>query len=232
MTIQPKRTKRSAKEVIPSLLIGSLGTVGVVALYILVPGFQFFELVLMLMVIGLLAISCRQGIIRGIMTIVILYIATGIAATFYRHFGPFLGKLLQVLAKLIVAFVPIPQLTTTFDGRVDHTVLAISFLLITVLIAIVLEIISRFSFRDTRLPSLGIVDTLGGAVVLLLVGLLITSLLFNTLGYGWMRRTHQKARLRPVFNQVIYLHYVTQSFWFPAEPPPIYSYDVDLTRGR
>ena len=60
----------------------------------------------------------------------------------------------------------------------------------------------------------------------------MASLLFNTLGYGQLRSAHNNALLRSRFNQVLYLHYTAQSFWFPGKPPPLYAYDLNLSRER
>jgi len=198
--------------VIP-LVIGTLGTAGVIALYFLVPDIQPLELMLLLVITGFVALSCTQGIIRSIMSIAMLYIASGVAATFYRVTAPYIGA--------------------PFSAIVDRNILALSFGVLTVVIWVTLEVLGRISFRDTHLPVLGILDNLGGLLIYLVIGVLVASLLFNTIGYGRLgRRAHNEALLRQRFNQVLYLYYTTQSFWFPERPPPIYVYDLDLPRER
>lgn len=215
---------RSAQEVVPPLILATLGIVGVILLYVLVPGFQSIELVL-LATVACVAAGYTQGIVRGIITIVILYIATGVAAVFYQVAAPYTG-----IFKAILTF----PLTGSFslDLVVDNGTLAFSFSLLTVLVWLALEIAIRASFQDTSLPGLGVLDNLGGVIVYLIVGILVASLLFNALGYGRLRPAHDKALLRPAFSQVVYLHYVTQSFWFSGRPPAIYTYDLSLPRGR
>ena len=222
MTAQ--RPKSSAQEVIPPLILATLGIIGIVSLYLLVPEFQPIELVL-LATVACVAAGYTQGIVRGIITIVILYIATGVAAVFYQVTAPYTG-----LVKTILTL----PLTGNFslDVNLNNSTLAFSFGLLTVLTWLVLEIAIRVSFQDTSLPGLGVLDNLGGVIAYLIVGVLVASLLFNALGYGRLRPAHDKALLRPAFNQVIYLHYVTQSFWFPGRPPAIYTYDLSLPRGR
>ncbi|RLC79000.1 MAG: hypothetical protein DRJ03_09695 [Chloroflexi bacterium] len=218
-----KSKRRSAKEVVPPIILGALGTVGVVALYLLSPGFQPIELVL-LITVGFVAAGYTQGIVRGIMTIVALYIATGVGAIFYRAAAPYTG-----IVKLLLTI----PLTGNFSLKVNinNGTLAFSFVLLTLLVWGMLEIAIRASFQDTSLPGLGVLDNLGGIIVHLIVGLLAASLLFNALGYGRLRPMHNRARLRPVFKQVIHLHYLTQSFWFPKSPPAIYIYDLNLPYG-
>jgi len=223
VTVQ-KPKGRSAQEVIPPLILATLGIIGVLLLYLLVPGFQSIELVL-LATVACVAAGYTQGIVRGVITIVILYIATGLAATFYQVAAPYTG--------LVKAILTLP-LTGNFslDVTLDNGTLAFSFGLLTVLTWLVLEIAMRVSFQDTSLPGLGVLDNLGGVIVYLIVGVLVASLLFNALGYGRLRPTHDRALLRPAFSQVVYLHYATQSFWFPRRPPAIYTYDPSLPRGR
>ncbi len=219
-----KRRRRSAKEIIPPLLLVTLGGVGVIALYLLVPGFQPIDFVLLLMVVGFVTVGYTRCIVRGVITIFVLYIATAVAAALYRPLAPY--------AEAIRWFVMLP-LTGDFGGstsrHLDHGSYALSFGMVTVIIWIVMEIIFRASFRDTRLPSLGILDNLGGVILHLVIGALVASLLFNTIGYGQLRRVHDGARLRPAFNQVLYFHFqIAQSFWFPKGLPPIYVYDLNV----
>lgn len=219
-----KSKGRSAQEVVPPLILATLGIGGVILLYVLVPGFQSIELVL-LAAVACVAAGYTQGIVRGIITIVILYIATGVAAVFYQVAAPYTG--------LVKAILTLPLTGNfSFDVVSDSGTLAFSFSLLTVLVWLVLEIAIRVSFQDTSLPGLGILDNLGGVIVYLIVGILVASLLFNALGYGRLRPAHDKALLRPAFSQVVYLHYVTQSFWFSGRPPAIYTYDLSLPRGR
>ncbi len=206
------------------MIIGALGIAGVVALYVLVEGFQSIELVL-LITAAFVAAGYTQGIVRGITTIITLYIATGVAALLYRVAAPYTG-----VVKLLLTL----PLTGNFslDVQLDNGTLAFSFALLTLLVWGILEIAIRASFQDTSLPGLGILDNLGGVIVHLIVGLLVASLLFNAIGYGRQRAVHDKALFRPLFNQVMRLYYFSQSFWFPQNPPAIYVYDLGLPRGH
>jgi hypothetical protein len=224
VTVQPNFKKRLAKEAAPLLTLGTLGTVAVVVLYFFIPGFQPIELVLMLAVVGFGTAGYAQRTVHGIMTIPMLYIATGIAATFYRTIAPYVASIQRVLA---LDFSP------STSPNVSRGTLAVSFGLLTVVIWVVLEAIGRASFQDTSLPRLGILDNLGGMLVYLVIGVLVASLLFNAVGYGWPRIVRKAALLRPVFSQVLYWHYTAQSFWFPRKSPPgIYVHDLGLLRAR
>lgn len=232
MPVQFKPRKRRVEQLIPPLLIGALGTVGVVALYILVPGFQPIELPLLLIVVAFGAAGYVQGIVRGGMTALILYMATGIAAALYPILAPYVGATQHALALLFTGDLFGAERGTHVDMTVDYNSLALSFILVTVILWIALEATMRASFRDTRLPSLGFLDNVGGLLVYLAIGFLVATLLFNALGYGPSRRAHDQALLRPWFNQALAIHYTTQAFWFPRQPPPIYVYDLHLSYER
>ncbi|MFQ6102091.1 MAG: CvpA family protein [Anaerolineae bacterium] len=228
MTLIEKTRKRgpSAKEVVPPLLLGALGSIGVVALYFLVPGFQPIDLVLLLVAVGFVAVGYTRCVVHGVITVAILYFATAVAAALYRPLAPY--------ADAVRWFVTLP-LTHDFGGSMDRHVdrdsYAFSFGLVTVILWIVLEVIFWVSFRDTHLPGLGVLDNLGGLIIHLVIGALVASLLFNTIGYGRLRRLHDEALLRTRLNQVLYVHFqIAQSFWFPERPPPIYVYDLDVPR--
>jgi len=223
-TVQFRPRRRTDTKLIPTLLISALGITGIVALFLLVPGVQFIELVLLAIVVGIVAMGYRRGIIRGIISVLFLYIATGIAATFYPIPAPYIAGIRQFLGRTSVGNAP--------PGGLDGDSLAISFILVMLVIWIALEAIGHSASPDTSLPRLGILDNLAGAGVHLIAGVLVASLLFNAIGYGHLRLAHHKAVFRSRFNQVLTLHYGTQSFWFGESPPPIYVYDLDVPVER
>jgi uncharacterized membrane protein required for colicin V production len=228
MNLPLTRRQRLSQELIPPLLIAVLGTVGVIGLYLTRPGFRPLDLILLLLIVAFGALGYKQRIVRGIMTILVLYLATGAAATLYRPFAPYAGIIWRLLESIVSGQLLSQGAGAPSAENVDGDSLSLSFCLLTVIVWIVVEVLIRASFRDTRLPGLGVLDNLGGTLVYLLVGLVVASLLFNAIGYGRLRRVHDQALLRPRFNQVVYIHYAAQSFWFPKQPPPIYVYDLHL----
>jgi len=201
------KERASAKELVPPLLIGTFGAVGVVALYFMVPGFRPIEVIVLLLMVAFVALGYKQRIIRGVMALFILYFATGMAASFYEVASPYIGA--------------------PFGGKPTLSNKTLAFIVLTAVIWIALEALGRAMFADTTLPMLGILDNLGGLLVYLIVGILVATLLFNAVGYGWARGSHNRARLRPQFRQVLRIHYSTQFFWFPGRTPPIYRYDLE-----
>jgi uncharacterized membrane protein YGL010W len=208
-TGQDRAQKRAARGLLPPLVISFLGIGVAVALYFLRGGFQSIELVLMFIVVAFSALGYTQRMVRGVVTLFFLYAATGLAATFYITTAPYIGA-------------PV-------SAEVTRGILALSFTVLTTVTWIALEFVSRRLFRDMGLPALGLLDNLGGLFVYFIVGILVAALLFNALGYSdrW-QRAHDRALLRQGFDRVVYLCYVSQSFWFPQAPPPIYVYDLSL----
>lgn len=202
--------RSSAKELLPPLIIGTLGAVGVTVLYFLIPGFRSIEVVMLLLVVASAAVGYRLRVLRGTMTILMVYFASGMAATFYEVTSPYIGA--------------------PFGGEPTRNNKTLAFIVLMMVIWVALEALGRAMFRDSSLPLLGILDNLGGLFMYLIVGILVATLLFNAIGYskrGWP--AHNKALLRPTFRQVLRVHYATQFFWFPNKPPPIYVYDLDLS---
>ncbi len=201
------RKRRSASEVVLPLLVALVGTGGAVAAYFLIPGFQHVEMAVIIVAAVCTAVGYTQDILRGLMSALFAYLATGVAATFYVLAAPYIGS--------------------PFGDQVTDPIRALSFLVLTAALWIVLEAITRALIPDTSLPALGFLDHIGGLVIYLVLGVVIASLLFNASGYvpRW-RRQHDNAHLRPQFNQVITLLYRSQSFWFGAQPPRFYVYDL------
>ena len=65
---------------------------GILALKFFVLDLYFIEMALLLVVVGFCAIGCTQDIIRGLVSLAMLYIASGVAAISYRAIAPFGGE--------------------------------------------------------------------------------------------------------------------------------------------
>jgi hypothetical protein len=222
MTMIPDKSREDlAKKLIPLFIIAILGTLGIAAIYSLMPGLQIFELALLFIVVGFSTAGYTQNILRGIGSAVMLYIATGLAATFYPVVTPYVGGIQQALRFNVHA---------SPGEIVNRGTLALSFILLTVIVWGALGLITRASFHDTSLPWLGILDNLGSLLIYAVIGILVASLLFNAVGYGHMRNEHDRAQLRSAFNHILHLYYTTQSFWFPSTSPTILVYDLNVPR--
>jgi NADH:ubiquinone oxidoreductase subunit K len=78
------KRRRSAKDLVVPLIISVLGIAGIITLHFLIPDLQPIELVLLFVVVGFGAVGYMQDIVRGLMSAAMLYVAAGVAATFYQ----------------------------------------------------------------------------------------------------------------------------------------------------
>lgn len=215
---EKEKSKLTAKDIIFPLIIGTLGAVGAIAAFFLVPGFQSIEVVLLLVMVLGATIGYNRRTIRGLVTIPFLYVATGFAVLAYEPAAPYIGA-------------PFGDFREVEPTR---AVKALSFFVLMLAIWIALEGISRALFRDMSLPKLGILDNFGGVLVHIVIGALIAALLFNALGYTQQWResgSARRARLAPMLLQVIRAGYTTQSFWFSGRPPALYRGALNLTEN-
>ena len=213
--IQPKEPKHTFAKMIPPLLIGTLGVFGVAALYVIQPKLRPIEFVPLVVIVCAAAVGYTRGIVRGILTIIILYIATVVAALLYQSAAPYTNAMLEIFSF---------NLEASVEVAAPGGVRAFTFAWITVVCWLVLEVIGKATFQAPNLPKIGILDNLGGVMVYLVVGILLASLLFHVAGYGDSRPHHNVAYLRQPFGMVVKALYTSQAFWFKS-PPPIYTYD-------
>jgi uncharacterized membrane protein required for colicin V production len=225
--------RRRSEKMLPSLIISILGAVSIAGLYFLSGGLGFLDIEMLMVIVAFCVVGYGRGINRGIMTLVIQYIATGVSATIYTRMTPYVMFVPQAWRFIKLAFkataidkrLAVPDVGTFFSAQIDNTHVAFSFILFMLIPWLLLEILSRVLLQDTGQPTLGILDNLGGMLVHLVIGVVFASLLFNAIGYGDGRAAHNAATLRPTFNAVLNMYYTAHSFWF-RRPPPIYVYDL------
>jgi uncharacterized membrane protein required for colicin V production len=193
--------------IVPPLIISTIGILGLIALYFLVPIFQPLEIIALAIVVLFAALGITQNIVRGLMSALMIYIATGVAALLHLPLAPYIGA--------------------PFGDRVTPLMVVISFWALMLATWIGLEVAARALMRDTSLPRLSVLDNLGGMLIYLAIGLLVGTLVYNTVGFlpRW-NPMHDAAYLRPYFGGVLLLHYQTQAFWFGGRPPALYVYDL------
>ncbi len=215
--IQPREPKNTFAKMIPPLLIGMLGVFGIVALYALGFGLRAIEFMPLVVIVCAAAVGYRRGIVRGILTIIILYLATLTAALLYQSVAPYTNAM-----KEIASF----NLDASVEDIAPIGVRGFTFALLVVAFWLILELIGKATFQAPELPQIGILDNLGGVMVHVIVGVLVASLLFHVVGFGRSRPQHNVAYLRQPFSMMIEILYTTQSFFFRT-PPPIYTYDLN-----
>jgi len=207
----------AAKKWVPVLLIGVIGIGVVLAAYILIGGFQTVELPLMLLIVLWGAWGYNRGAVRGLLTVIILYVATAFAALGHAFAAPYVAAVQQV-ARF--------DLGASLD-QATRSSIALAFILLTIVFWGILELLRRGLIpSESSGYQTNILDGLFGVGIHILVGVLVAAIIFNAYGYGPSRPIHNYARLRPYLNQILYLLYSAQSFWFGGNPPPLYTYDL------
>lgn len=208
MSSHEKKKKRSAKDVVIPLMIGMLGIVGVVLAAVVGGEFGTLDVILLMVLVTFAAVGYTQRVLRGLMTIPFLYIATGVAATLYEATAPYIGA----------PFGDFGEAPPPSDIK------AFSFLVLSLVIWVALEAVARYFLKDTSFPRLRILDNFGGVLLYALIGLVVIALVFNAMGYGaqW-RGSIRRAGLYSLLKSVMRAFYATQSFWFPPGRPRIYT---------
>jgi hypothetical protein len=203
-----KERQASRRRLYAALVFATLGTVAVFGVVFSIGGFQTLEPILLLIPVGFGALGFRQTVVRGLLTAVIVYVATGVAAMLHLTTAPYFGAY--------------------FGNVVTNSVRAVSFAVLSIAVWIVLEVVSRYLIPSPGLPRLGGLDTMGSFVIYIALGVMVASIAFNTIGFsGRWKRAHDAALLRSTFNRVFSLHYTAQSVWLPGGPPQLYAYDVE-----
>jgi hypothetical protein len=211
---KPNRSKG-----IIALLVAVLGTIGIVA-YTLYGSRQLnsMDLAMLFVILTVTAYGTTETIVRGLLTAVAVYLATAVASSFYTVLTPYARTFLDLLANMGMA--------RPSAGPVDTSALAFSFAFASVIIWMVLEALFRVALPETHLSALGPVDRVGGALIYLVIGVALATLLFHTIGYGVAGRgPHNRAALRPEFRQTMNIIHQSQSYWFGGRPPVVYIYD-------
>ncbi|TET53239.1 MAG: hypothetical protein E3J64_03910, partial [Anaerolineales bacterium] len=139
--------KESSRGVFVPLIIATLGTVGVIVLYFVLPGFQAIEMLALLLAIAVTAVGFSQRIVRGLLSLVSLYSSSAIAAYLYGAAAPSVAR---TLASLANPFSTAPSQSVT----VTKSMYGLTFALLTIAIYALLEVISRAAIPDTALPKL------------------------------------------------------------------------------
>ena len=164
--------------------------------------------------LGGIVLGFLQGLVRMALGLLVLYIATVLAMTFYAQGG-------RLIAYLSSGALPRPMNE------------ALAFVFILLLFSLVVNFILSRTYKDTALPGLQQVDQLGGMVlgfvlVSVWIGLAIVALAFvltttsgapsgfrQTLTYYFMNST-----LIPIFYRFLPLVYATLRPWMPKGLSP------------
>ncbi|MCJ7736403.1 MAG: CvpA family protein [Anaerolineae bacterium] len=191
----------------PPVIIATLGTISLLVYGYMTPRFQLMEFGVLFVAILFCAVGYTQNVVRSLASGVALYLTAGLAVRFYVGAAPYIGS--------------------PFGEEITRNILTLSYVVLALAFWALLESLSRAFLRDASLPWLGFFDHLSAAVVYLILGLLVASILFTVLGYSsQLRGQHNASVLRPVFNEIFRPVYISQTPWFAQRSPAIYAYDI------
>lgn len=154
-----------------------------------------------------------RGLIRMLLSLVVLYVATVLAMTFYIRLGRWLS----------------------FIGgkEPDESVEAIAFLLILILTAVLINFVLSRTYKETELPGIRHIDQLGGLAIGFLLTAVWVGLSLVALAYilhapveagGGLRQNvtlyFRNSRLIPIFYQFLSVALVTLRPWMPKGQIP------------
>mgnify|MGYP001049651955 CR=1 FL=1 len=177
--------------------------------------FGFLDFLLALIFVGICILSVVAGLIRQLFSLLTLYLATVAAGLLYPYLALFVSPI---------------------GGKTPTLTEFIAFWVIFIVITVILEILLRKGFPDTRLPALGFLDQLLGLLPGVVCGLMVVSLLVATLGYApqqtWGKTLEglraaaaymwQTTALRPLLTQFLTVYLGLHRLWMPVPPPIFY----------
>jgi len=171
-----------------------------------------------LMVICFIAITIwalAQRLLRQLMSLAALYVATVVSGLFYPHAARFVKAI---------------------GGATPRLTQLIMFWILFIAVTIVLETMLRRAFPDAHLPQLGLMDRVLALLPGVLCALIVASLLLTSLGYAsqgtWGRlagmragvaRSYENAALRPLVSRFLSFYMIAHFLWF-STPPPLLAY--------
>ncbi len=177
--------------------------------------FGILDVLLALLFLTICILSIVAGLVRQLLSLLALYLATVAAGLLYPYLALFVSPV---------------------GGRTPTLTEFIAFWVIFTAITVTLEILLRKGFPDTRLPALGFLDHLLGLLPGIVCGLIVVSLLVATLGYApqqtWGRALEgtrsavaymgEQTALRPLLTRFLSLYLSLHKLWMPVLPPIFY----------
>ncbi len=174
--------------------------------------FGILDILLALIFLTVCILSIVAGLIRQWFSLLILYLATAAAGLLYPYLALFLSAI---------------------GGKTPTLTQFVAFWAVFIGITVVLEILLRKGFPDTRLPALGFLDQLLGLLPGIVCGFIVAGLLSATLGYApqqtWGKALEglrsataylwQSSALRPLLTRFLSIYLDLHKLWMPVLPP-------------
>lgn len=173
-----------------------------------------FDFVIVVALVGGIILGFVRGLVRMVLSLLVLYVAMVLSMTFYGYIGMWINYL-------------------TANALPQSVSEALAFVLILVLTTSVINFILHRTYKDTELPGIRQVDQLGGMVVGFIlfsvwIGLAILALAFvlnaTDARVGSLRENmlfyFNTSFLIPIFYRLLPIVVATLRPWMPKGLPP------------
>lgn len=167
-----------------------------------------FDVLIALAMIGGVALGFVRGLLRMAFSVLILYVATVVAMTFYIQLGEFMRRILASLSESVT------------EGT--------AFILILAAVAVLLHVLLGRTYKDLQWPAVQQIDQLGGMVfgfvaTTLWIGLALIAIdyLLGTYTPGMegtrqtMRAYFHNSLLIPIYYKFLPIAFATLRPWVP-----------------
>jgi uncharacterized membrane protein required for colicin V production len=173
-----------------------------------------FDVLIALALLGGIALGFIRGMIRMALNLIVVYVATVVAMSFYEVVGRWIFYLTDASAS---------------ESLAD----ALAFLALLILTAVILSLLIRFFYKDTEFPGLRQIDQLGGLVIgffltAIWIGLALVAIAYvlGTAGAGSedFRENvlfyFRDSALIPIFYNFLPIAFATLKPWLPQGQLP------------
>lgn len=172
---------------------------------------SWLDLVLVTMLVASIAFGFHQGLLRQICLMVSLYVAAVLSAQYHGHLASLLASLFPASTEMARVF---------------------AFALMLAALTFIVTWLIWNGYRQTRLPDAVVLDSLSGAVLGGVVGILVTSMAVvlaqylleapwpegNPIKY-YLHEGLSDSAMQGVFRSPVPLIHATLRFWLPDDIP-------------
>jgi len=171
-----------------------------------------FDVLIVLTIIGGVGLGFVRGLVRMVLSLLVLYVAAVLALTLYETVGRWIGYMF---------------------GMPRAANLAVGFVLILVLASVLLNFILRRTYKDTELPGIRQIDQLGGLVIgffvtsiyiglaILVIAFLLNAMAGDVTGFQQNALFYfNNSNLIPIFYKFLPIAIASLRPWMPGRVPP------------
>ena len=175
---------------------------------------SWVDVVLVALLMVSVAFGIRQGLIRQAVLLISMYVSTALAASYH----------VQLAASLV----------DTFPTASVEMARSVAFISIALLLSVALTWLLWIAYRETKLPTMFVVDAVGGSALGIIIGVIAINLLLTVAWYSmatpWTDANEVKhflqtglteSALEEMFRSPMPLITATLRPWLPAGIPAL-----------